>query len=630
MGWGVGRQPGRRLLLGLAGIFAVSAVSAGLGTPAPTHVAAGGHGPDHWPPRPVAAAFEERWPPFDAVPGIPCYTSGPYLRVVYGYEAGRNNRIKQVDPLIREVVAYVDWLYNEAARASGGTRHIRWRMKDCRLEITTFAASAATLGDPTALNRALAQAGLLSGSEKALAFLDTAGWGCMGIAEMYPDDTPGQRNLNNTRSLVGLLFSECWTAPEARIMATEVAAHELSHTLGAVQDSAPHSTKFGHCWDGSDLMCYDDGWGPPKDVCALRSPERLDCNLDDYFSVKPKSDSYLARKWNVANSRWLAGTAPAKWERLPRARVAIDGPADKAVVAGRLRIGASSTAPAGYAIQRYVVVINGQRAGEIPADGSRPFRLDTFFDGDGSGYRNGEQLKVQVFAVDRHYRWSASAARRYTVSNPYIYLRRPTAYDSASGNLAWAVDATPGQGRTISKVELLVNGKVVAADTTKPYGGTWNAGSNPLSTVRIAARLTDDRGLARRTAERWLEPAAGGQVQLAWDGWGGRSVTDRALIVARVSSPEAVARVRFLLGSVEIGNDTSAPYALDWTPTAAGNVVARAELASGRVLVSEPMTVTLAAPAGNSLTVSASTAALPASGTVELQATPTPATGWSV
>ena len=35
--------------------------------------------------------------------------------------------------------------------------------------------------------------------------------------------------------------------------------HEIGHNLGAVQDSAPHSSLAGHCYESLDVMCYADG-----------------------------------------------------------------------------------------------------------------------------------------------------------------------------------------------------------------------------------------------------------------------------------------------------------------------------------------------------------------------------------
>ena len=43
----------------------------------------------------------------------------------------------------------------------------------------------------------------------------------------------------------------CWIAG--------VAAHELGHTLGAVNNNAPNASGYGHCTDEWDVMCYQDG-----------------------------------------------------------------------------------------------------------------------------------------------------------------------------------------------------------------------------------------------------------------------------------------------------------------------------------------------------------------------------------
>lgn len=78
--------------------------------------------------------------------------------------------------------------------------------------------------------------------------------------------------------------------------------HELSHTMGAVQNEPPTSSDGGHCTDGLDLMCYDDG-GPTgtyvDTACADPAPpavpedERFDCNGDTYFHPAPPAGSPL-------------------------------------------------------------------------------------------------------------------------------------------------------------------------------------------------------------------------------------------------------------------------------------------------------------------------------------------------
>jgi hypothetical protein len=101
-----------------------------------------------------------------------------------------------------------------------------------------------------------------------------------------------------------------------------VDAHELVHALGAVTPDAPHASGNGHCWDGRDLMCYDDGGSAwRKAVVCARAEDRyrLDCGDDDYFSVRPRPGSWLARNpgANVANSRFLALVAPRALPAVP-------------------------------------------------------------------------------------------------------------------------------------------------------------------------------------------------------------------------------------------------------------------------------------------------------------------------
>jgi hypothetical protein len=79
--------------------------------------------------------------------------------------------------------------------------------------------------------------------------------------------------------------------------------HELLHTMGAVQDDVPTSSGGGHCNDGLDLMCYDDGGARSSyvestcpDATAPVTPddELLDCNADTYFHPAPPRGNPLA------------------------------------------------------------------------------------------------------------------------------------------------------------------------------------------------------------------------------------------------------------------------------------------------------------------------------------------------
>jgi hypothetical protein len=99
----------------------------------------------------------------------------------------------------------------------------------------------------------------------------------------------------------------------------------MSHNMGAVQWSAPHtssshprSSAYSHCWDGYDVMCYADG--PAKghayetSHCAqsvgAAIPRLWDCGRDDYFHPAPAAGSYLDTHWNVHDSVFL-GECPS-------------------------------------------------------------------------------------------------------------------------------------------------------------------------------------------------------------------------------------------------------------------------------------------------------------------------------
>src|SRR4029077_1615027 len=75
-------------------------------------------------------------------PGIPCYTTGPFVHVFYGYRSGSTNRIATVGPRIRETISRIDDIFANAAAKVGAVRHIRWRMASCKVVITAVDLSA--------------------------------------------------------------------------------------------------------------------------------------------------------------------------------------------------------------------------------------------------------------------------------------------------------------------------------------------------------------------------------------------------------------------------------------------------------------------------------------------------------
>lgn len=120
---------------------------------------------------------------------------------------------------------------------------------------------------------------------------------CAGIASIWSDDSASVTNDHNSADEP--LFAVTFDRDSVRTW-----LHELAHTMGAVQDSAPNASGAGHCNDGLDILCYSDG-GPTSDyddtVCD--DWDTFDCGQDDYFDPDPPPLSYLDTHWNLAHPR---------------------------------------------------------------------------------------------------------------------------------------------------------------------------------------------------------------------------------------------------------------------------------------------------------------------------------------
>lgn len=126
------------------------------------------------------------------------------------------------------------------------------------------------------------------------------------------------RNINNSppQASVAIQYGSAYgtAGPDAPQAASLL--HELSHTMGAVQDEVPTSSGAGHCTDGLDVMCYDDdgsrasgyvetacpGTTAPGATTPPPTDLRFDCNGDTYFHPAPPLGNPLA-----GSSVWQLG-----------------------------------------------------------------------------------------------------------------------------------------------------------------------------------------------------------------------------------------------------------------------------------------------------------------------------------
>ncbi|MFE9258286.1 RICIN domain-containing protein [Streptomyces sp. NPDC006879] len=225
-------------------------------------------------------------------------STGNRVQVVYVHGPNRD-RYSEYVASFRKWAADADLIYSESAKETGGVRHIRYvTASDCTPTVLNIELPASALSEFSATNRALAAKGLDRRDRKYMIFADTQVY--CGIGTFAGDERPTQNNLSNFGPSYGRTDTGCWGG--------HTAAHELGHNLGAVNNSAPNTSRGAHCTDEWDVMCYSDTPYYPKmrNVCTNRASENiLDCNHDDYFHTNPRAGSYLATHWNIADNQFL-------------------------------------------------------------------------------------------------------------------------------------------------------------------------------------------------------------------------------------------------------------------------------------------------------------------------------------
>ena len=223
-----------------------------------------------------------------------------------------------------------------------------------------------------------------------------------------------------------------------------------------------------------------------------------------------------------------------------------------------------------------------------------------------------------------------------------------TAVAATSVNLSAATTATVGTastltanaaastGATITSVAFFANGVAIGSPvTTAPYTLAWTPAA--VGTVALTARATDSLGVTAvsnsvSAAVSPLPPA----VTLITPQIGAIVTVGSPVSLTATATPgtgATVAQIQFLVGSTIVGTVTSAPYAVTWIPTAAGNqsLTARVTDSSGAsavssavgvtVVASAPTAVAIIAPAANSTATVGTASTLTASASAVAGAT---------
>lgn len=358
----------------------------------------------------------------EAATGIQCYgdgSGGNRVQLLYAYSS--SNRINTFRPWIEDRAAAIDAIYDASARQTGGRRFVRWLTNAaCDLTITAVQVPSAALamvnfaGTAVNLIDELKSRGYTRQDRKYLVWVDTGtrttitDGRCSGVGTLYIDSkpTPGSGTNANFNDRFGgyTRVDDTCLFPVFDSVRGKVEAHELMHTLGAVQPTAPHATIYGHCRDDYDIMCYVDGPGSslisPRPCPSSSEELLLDCRNDDYFSTAPPAGSYLARNWNSADSSWLETAPGASQPPAPPGPVTgVPGSSSVALTWGAPQSDGGSPI-LGYRVYRndtLVVPTASSPTGDPNAAATVTTRAPSFTD---TGLADGRTYRYQVAAVN--------------------------------------------------------------------------------------------------------------------------------------------------------------------------------------------------------------------------------------
>lgn len=259
--------------------------------------------------------------PFAESP-VPCTTGGYRIQpVIITHVADATKVVAALQSTARRMESELE--YSSLHSGPGSTnRHFRFATNSaCQLSvIKVMTPTGYSLDTFSSAVSYLSNHGYKDPHTKYLVWEYSGTANFCGAGTVYGDSQPSAANNAADQSTgYGIVGAQCF--------GTNAEMHELMHTLGAVENDAPHSTGGGHCLDEHDVMCYPDNPNTPckrvngttydcgyngKPIvvvanCASKSLEfLLDCNDDDYFnSGNVSAGTYLSNHWNIAHSPYL-------------------------------------------------------------------------------------------------------------------------------------------------------------------------------------------------------------------------------------------------------------------------------------------------------------------------------------
>jgi hypothetical protein len=274
------------------------------------------HGGDAAPPVLPDASLQSR-----SLPAAPCPgdgRSGPRIRVLVGVPSDTTAPDPAATRSLLRQTLYLADANLDATSASVGQHYRFFCTHDRRVTIKTVQLppiggdGTYTFDDVTA---GLTKLGFTSASSIYATFVANIDccYGYGGQGSLVGDDTPSASTNRNNGSFARYSMIRLGASFDPTTLAL-IFQHETGHNMGAVQNSAPHTSLAYHCYETNDIMCYNDGGpyftggGSLVSVCPDLSSVGMyvfDCGGDDYYNAAPAPNTYLSDHWNLAESKWL-------------------------------------------------------------------------------------------------------------------------------------------------------------------------------------------------------------------------------------------------------------------------------------------------------------------------------------
>ena len=203
---------------------------------------------------------------------------------------------------------------------------------------------------------------------------------------------------------------------------------------------------------------------------------------------------------------------------------------------------------------------------------------------------------------------------------PTVSISAPTtgASYTAPANIVINVAAADSDG-SIVKVDFYAGGQLLGSDASTPFSATWS--NVPAGSYSLTAVATDDGGATSASQPVTVTVGAPANkpptVSLSTPAASGSFTAPASMSIAAnaVDADGTVTKVDFFANGQLVGSDTTTPYSVTWSSVAAGtyNLTAVATDNAGATATSQPVTITVAAPANKPPTVSISAPAEAAS-----------------